>query len=106
MDTPARIRIGTAGWSYKDWDGILYPPEVSRKKIHPVEFLARYFDVIEIVERKNAATYQRVLVENGAARAALTMVGDAFFEDIVPVVRLGGRAIHVPAGRWVVLRRF
>src|SRR4030081_1971405 len=48
MDTPARIRIGTAGWSYKDWDGILYPPEVSRKKIHPVEFLARFFDVIEI----------------------------------------------------------
>jgi len=48
MDTPARIRIGTAGWSYKDWDGTLYPPEVSRKKIHPVEFLARFFDVIEI----------------------------------------------------------
>ena len=44
MDTPARIRIGTAGWSYKDWDGVLYPPEVTRKKIHPVEFLARYFD--------------------------------------------------------------
>jgi putative hydrolase of the HAD superfamily len=66
--------------------------------------LIDHFDVIEIVERKNAATYQRVLVENGAARAALTMVGDAFFEDVVPVVRLGGRAIHVPAGRWVVLR--
>ena len=48
MDASARIRIGTAGWSYKDWDGILYPPEVSRKKIHPVEFLARFFDVIEI----------------------------------------------------------
>jgi uncharacterized protein YecE (DUF72 family) len=48
MHTPPRIRIGTAGWSYKDWDGILYPPEVSRKKVHPVEFLARFFDVIEI----------------------------------------------------------
>src|SRR3981189_52695 len=48
MDPAARIRIGTAGSSYKDWDGILYPPEVSRKKIHPVEFLARFFDVIEI----------------------------------------------------------
>ena len=44
MDTPPRIRIGTAGWSYKDWDGILYPPEVSRKKVHPVEFRARFFD--------------------------------------------------------------
>jgi uncharacterized protein YecE (DUF72 family) len=48
METPPRIRVGTAGWSYKDWDGILYPPEVTWKKIHPVEFLARFFDVIEI----------------------------------------------------------
>ena len=23
------IRIGTAGWSYKDWDGIFYPPGMS-----------------------------------------------------------------------------
>src|SRR3981081_2020540 len=48
MNASPRIRIGTASWSYKDWDGILYPPKVSRKKIHPVEFLARFFDVIEI----------------------------------------------------------
>ncbi|MGA9527423.1 MAG: DUF72 domain-containing protein [Terriglobales bacterium] len=48
MPSAATIRVGTAGWSYKDWDGILYPPEVTRKKIHPVEYLARFFDVIEI----------------------------------------------------------
>jgi uncharacterized protein YecE (DUF72 family) len=48
MESALQIRVGTAGWSYKDWDGILYPPEVSRKKIHPVEYLARFFDVIEI----------------------------------------------------------
>jgi uncharacterized protein YecE (DUF72 family) len=48
METAHAIRVGTAGWSYKDWDGILYPPEVTRKKIHPVEYLARFFDVIEI----------------------------------------------------------
>jgi len=39
MEHAPRIRVGTAGWSYKDWDGILYPPEVTRKKVHPVEFL-------------------------------------------------------------------
>ncbi len=61
MDTPPRIRIGTAGWSYKDWDGILYPPEVSRKKIHPVEFLARFFDVIEI----NTSFYGHIRPELG-----------------------------------------
>jgi len=27
-----QIRIGTAGWSYKDWDGIFYPPGMQRRK--------------------------------------------------------------------------
>jgi uncharacterized protein YecE (DUF72 family) len=61
METSARIRIGTAGWSYRDWDGILYPPEVTRKKIHPVEFLARFFDVIEI----NTSFYGHIRPELG-----------------------------------------
>ncbi len=41
------IRIGTAGWSYKDWEGIVYPARLKRDQ-HPAEYLARYFDVIEI----------------------------------------------------------
>ena len=61
MDTPLGIRVGTAGWSYKDWDGILYPPEVTRKKIHPVEYLARFFDVIEI----NTSFYRHIRPELG-----------------------------------------
>src|SRR5271156_2893746 len=61
MEPVPRIRIGTAGWSYKDWDGILYPPEVTRKKIHPVEFLARFFDVIEI----NTSFYGHIRPELG-----------------------------------------
>ena len=61
MDTPHGIRVGTAGWSYKDWDGILYPPEVTRKKIHSVEYLARFFDVIEI----NTSFYGHIRPEIG-----------------------------------------
>jgi len=61
MEHAPRIRIGTAGWSYKDWDGILYPPEVTRKKVHPVEFLARFFDVIEI----NTSFYGHIRPELG-----------------------------------------
>lgn len=41
------IRIGTAGWSYKDWEGIVYPARLKREQ-HPAAYLARYFDVIEI----------------------------------------------------------
>jgi uncharacterized protein YecE (DUF72 family) len=40
------IRIGPAGWSYKDWEGIVYPPHGSR--FDPLAFLAQYFDTIEI----------------------------------------------------------
>jgi uncharacterized protein YecE (DUF72 family) len=61
MSGPPKIRIGTAGWSYKDWDGVLYPPEVTRKKVHPVEFLARYFDLIEI----NTSFYGHIRPELG-----------------------------------------
>ncbi|HEV2470814.1 MAG TPA: DUF72 domain-containing protein [Candidatus Sulfotelmatobacter sp.] len=43
-----RVRIGTAGWSYKDWEGIFYPPGMRQRKIHPVEYLARFFDTAEI----------------------------------------------------------
>jgi uncharacterized protein YecE (DUF72 family) len=42
------IRIGTAGWSYKDWDGIFYPPGMQRRKQHPLEYLALFFDTSEI----------------------------------------------------------
>jgi uncharacterized protein YecE (DUF72 family) len=41
------ILIGPAGWSYKDWEGIVYP-KGGKGKQHPVELLAQYFDLIEI----------------------------------------------------------
>ena len=41
------IRIGPAGWSYKDWEGIVYPQKPG-KKFDPLEYLAQYFNTIEI----------------------------------------------------------
>jgi uncharacterized protein YecE (DUF72 family) len=77
MAPAPRIRVGTAGWSYKDWDGVLYPPEVTRKKIHPVEFLARFFDVIEI----NTSFYGHIRPELGRlwARKAAAVNPDFVF---------------------------
>jgi uncharacterized protein YecE (DUF72 family) len=40
------IKIGVAGFSYKDWQGVVYPP--SLKANARVEYLARFFDLIEI----------------------------------------------------------
>lgn len=39
--------IGTAGWSYKDWEGIVYP-EKKAKGFHPLIFLAKYINIVEI----------------------------------------------------------
>lgn len=42
----SKIRIGPAGWSYKDWEGVVYPPHGS--KFDPLAYLAGFFDTIEI----------------------------------------------------------
>jgi uncharacterized protein YecE (DUF72 family) len=41
-----KIRIGPAGWSYKDWEGVVYPPHGS--KFDPLGYLSAFFDTIEI----------------------------------------------------------
>jgi uncharacterized protein YecE (DUF72 family) len=41
------IRVGPAGWSYADWEGIVYPRRKPRG-FHPLEHLARFVDCIEI----------------------------------------------------------
>jgi uncharacterized protein YecE (DUF72 family) len=42
-----KIRIGPAGWSYKDWEGVVYPQKPGAK-FDPLEYLARFFNTIEI----------------------------------------------------------
>src|SRR5215212_9162987 len=41
------IRIGPAGWSYKDWEGVVYPQKPG-KAFDPLAYLARLFNTIEI----------------------------------------------------------
>jgi uncharacterized protein YecE (DUF72 family) len=43
----AHIYVGPAGWSYEDWNGIVYP-EPKPKGFRPPQFLARYFNAIEL----------------------------------------------------------
>lgn len=42
------IYLGTAGFSYKDWEGTVYPTDLKKRKIHPLEYLAQFFDCCEI----------------------------------------------------------
>ena len=41
------IRVGPAGWSYKDWAGTVYPVPRPRG-FDPLAYLSEYFDTIEI----------------------------------------------------------
>lgn len=43
----AEIHIGPAGWSYEDWNGIVYP-KPKPKGFRPPQFLSRYFNTIEL----------------------------------------------------------
>jgi uncharacterized protein YecE (DUF72 family) len=43
----SRYYIGTAGWSYKDWDGVVYPPDRPRG-FHPLTFLAGFINIVEV----------------------------------------------------------
>jgi uncharacterized protein YecE (DUF72 family) len=40
-------RVGPAGWSYKDWEGFVYPPQAG-PKFDALAYLANFFDTIEI----------------------------------------------------------
>ncbi len=41
------IRVGPAGWSYQDWEGIVYPPKKG-SKFDPLTYLGEFFDTIEL----------------------------------------------------------
>jgi uncharacterized protein YecE (DUF72 family) len=43
----AKYYIGTAGWSYEDWEGVVYPVRKPRG-FHPLLYLANYINFVEI----------------------------------------------------------
>jgi uncharacterized protein YecE (DUF72 family) len=44
MDNIAKISYGIAGWSYPDWEGIVYPKDISDH----LKYMAQFVDLIEI----------------------------------------------------------
>ncbi|MGI4872119.1 MAG: HAD family hydrolase [Janthinobacterium lividum] len=58
--------------------------------------LGELFDHVEIVSEKDGPTYQRLFRRYQATPENFVMVGNSLKSDILPVARLGYRAIHVP----------
>ncbi len=58
--------------------------------------LAERFWKIEIVSQKDPATYRRILRAHDIAPESFLMVGNSVKSDILPVLEIGGRAVHIP----------
>lgn len=58
--------------------------------------LGHYFAHVEIVSEKNEQTYQRILQKYQIQPADFLMIGNSLKSDVLPVVHIGGRAIHIP----------
>jgi len=58
--------------------------------------LAELFLGVEIVSEKNVSSYRGILERRGIKAGEFVMVGNSLRSDIVPVVELGARAVHIP----------
>jgi putative hydrolase of the HAD superfamily len=58
--------------------------------------LADFFSKIEIVKEKDDEVYRRILSRYGIEKEKFAMVGNALKSDILPVLRLGATAVHIP----------
>jgi uncharacterized protein YecE (DUF72 family) len=47
VKAPAEVYVGPAGWSYEDWQGVVYPYP-KPPKFDPLVYLSRFFDLIEV----------------------------------------------------------
>lgn len=113
----AEILVGPAGWSYSDWNGIVYPAPRPRS-FHEATYLSEFFDTIEI----NTSFYQplrpafaKQWIERVAANPRFlftakvwqkfTHEGGSTAED-VKAVRLGFDPLHAAGKLGAVLLQF
>jgi len=77
--------VGTAGWSYRDWEGLFYPKPHPRG-FDPLAYLARYMDVVEV----NSTFYRPV--DADVARRWVDRVAEA--PDFRFTAKLSKRFTH------------
>ena len=64
--------------------------------------LASYFSLVEVVNEKTPRAYANILRKFYLDPASFLMVGNSIKSDILPVLELGGKAVHIPADTtWV-----
>jgi hypothetical protein len=58
--------------------------------------LVELFSGVEVLSVKTVASYRAVLARRGIDPKEFVMVGNSLRSDILPVVEMGARAIHIP----------
>ena len=86
-----RIRVGTAGWAYADWNGVVFPKPMPRG-VDRLTWIARYFDVVEV----NSTFYAPAPVE----RVEGWLEHTASAPDFRFTVKLWRRFTHERDTRW------
>lgn len=59
--------------------------------------LTPYFSAVEVVSEKTPPVYQAILDRYQVAPAQFLMIGNSLPSDIIPVLAIGGAAVHIPA---------
>ncbi len=64
--------------------------------------LAEYFSLVEVVSDKTIESYQEIFTKYKLDPQTFLMVGNTLRSDVLPVLELGARAVHIPADTtWV-----
>ncbi len=58
--------------------------------------LREHFKYVEIVSGKTEDTYRAILARYGLEPQRFLMVGNSLPSDVLPVVAIGGKAVHIP----------
>jgi len=59
--------------------------------------LESHFNFVEVVSHKTPAVYAAILARHRVEPGRFLMVGNSLRSDVLPVIELGARAVHVPA---------
>jgi len=59
--------------------------------------LGQHFRAVEVVSAKTCDTYASILARCGVEPSRFLMVGNSLRSDVLPVLEIGGWAVHVPA---------
>lgn len=58
--------------------------------------IAHYFRYLEVVGEKSEASFSKIIGQYNLDPARFLMVGNSLRSDVLPVLKIGGQAVHIP----------